>query len=109
MRMLPFKIPATFSKPLLDAPIGKYLPPIVDRDGIHLLKVLDKKQKNTKNTIRVPETLASHILIREQNNPMAKASHILIREQNNPMAKQQINDIYQQLQQGKDFAKLAVQ
>ncbi len=88
------KIPAAFSKPLLDAPVGKYLPPIVDRDGIHLLKVLDKKQKNTKNAIRIPETLASHILIRGQNNPMAK---------------KQINDIYQQLKQGADFAELAKQ
>lgn len=88
------KIPASFAEPLLDAPVGKFLQPIVDRDGIHILKILDKKQKTVKGGKHIAQTRASHILIRDQDNPQAE---------------KQISAIYKQLQSGADFAKVAEQ
>ncbi len=41
--------------------------------------------------------------------PEAKVAHILIRDQGNPQAEQTISQLYQQLQQGADFAALATQ
>lgn len=87
------EIPATFSKALLDAPTNQYLPPIIDRDGIHILKVLERKSsKNVATSTGVPETRVSHILISDKDSPRAKAT---------------INDIYQRLKSGANFADLA--
>lgn len=87
------QIPPSFSKILLDAPSNQYLSPIIDRDGIHILKILARKSAQpTKAGSGVPETRVSHILIRDQGNPKAKA---------------RIDKIYRQLQNGADFADLA--
>lgn len=86
------QIPASFSKILVDAPLNQYTNPIIDKDGIHLLKVLDRKssskRQNTANQAAV-ETQAAHILIKGDN------------------AQKTINRLYQQLKQGANFAKLA--
>ncbi len=85
------QIPTEFSKVLIGAELNQYCPPIVDRDGIHLLKILDRKG-GAVSTI-----------------PEAKVAHILIRDKGNPQAQQTINQIYQQLQRGVSFAALAGQ
>ncbi|MBS9777828.1 MAG: peptidylprolyl isomerase [Gammaproteobacteria bacterium] len=86
------QIPALFSRVLLDTPINQYTHPIVDQDGIHILKVLDRKSS-----------------IKQGSIPQARVSHILIKDENNPQAKSQINKIYKQLQKGAKFSQLATQ
>ncbi len=88
------KIPASFAKPLLDAPNDVFLDPIIDKDGIHLLKVTGRKSATESGGETVVETRVSHILIRDKDNPNAKA---------------RIDDIYRQLQAGGDFSALAEQ
>lgn len=88
------KIPASFAKPLLDAPNDVFLDPIIDKDGIHLLKVTGRKSATESGGEAVVETRVSHILIRDKDNPNAKA---------------RIDDIYRQLQAGGDFSALAEQ
>ncbi len=85
------QIPAEFSKVLIGAELNKYSSPIVDMDGIHLLKVLDRKG-GAVSTI-----------------PEAKVRHILIRDKGNPQAKQMIDKIYQQLKKGAKFSDVAQQ
>lgn len=88
------QIPSKFSKVLLDTPNKQYSRPIVDRDGIHLLKVLARKTKSNSKVAKVrsvPETRASHILIK-----------------NSKTAKKTIDNIYKKLQQGADFSQLAI-
>lgn len=88
------QIPSKFSKVLLDTPNQQYSRPIVDRDGIHLLKVLARKSQSNGKTAKVrsvPETRTSHILIK-----------------NSKTAKKTIDNIYKKLKQGADFAQLAI-
>lgn len=88
-------IPTTFSKALIGAATNEYLTPIIDRDGIHILKVLARKSaKPTATSAGVPETQVSHILIRDKGNPRAKST---------------IDALYQRLKNGEDFAELAKQ
>lgn len=88
------QIPATFAKALIDAPTNEFLPPIIDRDGIHLLKIVSRQSSQQTATAGLPETRVSHILIKDKNNPDAQS---------------QIDDLYRQLQNGADFAELAQQ
>lgn len=83
------KIPSTFSKVLVDTPVNQYTKPIIDRDGIHILKVIEKSQTSQIQQ-SAQETHASHILIKDS-----------------PSAEQTIAKIYQQLQSGANFAQLA--
>lgn len=86
-------IPPSFSSALIDAPINEFLPPIIDRDGIHLLKIIARQAQTTSETGRT----------------QTRVSHILIKDKDNPTAKQTIKAIYQQLHSGADFAALAEQ
>lgn len=86
------KVPPRFSRVLLDTPKNQYTQPIVDQDGIHLLKVLDRKQTGKyASKLSVPETRTSHILIK-----------------NSKTAKKTINSIYNKLKKGANFSQLAV-
>ncbi len=87
------KIPVMFSKALLDAPLNQYAQPIVDQDGIHILKVVERKQAKKKGLFV----------------PQARVSHILIKSKDNPQAKNTIYSLYKQLKKGVDFATLATQ
>lgn len=87
------KIPPSFSKVLVDVPLNQYSKPIVDRDGIHILKVLNRKQQG-KASASIPET---------------KVAHILIRDKDNPEAQKTINQLYQQIRKGADFFAMASQ
>lgn len=83
------KIPTSFSKVLVDTPTNVFTKPIVDNDGIHILRI--KARKGEDNAPKAhTETLTSHILIK-----------------NSPSAKKTINDLYQQLKNGKDFSQIA--
>lgn len=86
------EIPTAFSKVLLDAPTNEYLTPIIDRDGIHILKILARESATQAKGVGVMETRVSHILIRDTNNPNAKAT---------------INTLYQRLKRGEKFSDLA--
>lgn len=88
------QIPVNFAKALIDAPTNEFLPPMIDRDGIHLLKVVSHQSNRQTTTTGLPETRVSHILIKDKDNPDAQ---------------NQINDLYRQLQNGADFAELAQQ
>lgn len=85
------KIPPAFSKVLVDLPVNQYATPIVDRDGIHILKIIDKKVDNSKYPT-IPQTKVSHILINDTGNPNAEKLTL---------------QIYGQLQKGADFATMA--
>ncbi|PID66231.1 MAG: hypothetical protein CR975_03925 [Gammaproteobacteria bacterium] len=85
------QIPTDFSRVLSGAALNKYCPPVVDRDGIHLLKILARKGSKVTT---IPE---------------AKVAHILIRDQDNPQAEKSINRLYRQLKQGANFSTLAGQ
>lgn len=83
------KIPPAFSTVLMDTPTNVFSQPIVDNDGIHLLRI--KARKGEKSIPKAhTETQTSHILIKTAKN-----------------AKQTIEKIYQQLKAGKDFAQIA--
>ncbi len=84
------QIPSSFSQALIDAPANAYLKPLVDRDGVHLIKVLARKMGKVQ-AVKIPETRVSHILIKADT----------------PDAKARIDELYQQLQRGADFAELA--
>lgn len=86
-------IPPLFSKVLVDTPINQYTQPIVDQDGIHILKVIDNKNHHKNHT----------------GIAQARVSHILIKDEDNPTAKTTINRIYKELRGGADFALLAKQ
>lgn len=83
------KIPPSFSKELMDTPTNVFAKPIVDNDGIHILRI--KARKGEKSAPKAhTETLTSHILIK-----------------NSKSAKKDIEKLYRQLKSGKDFAKIA--
>lgn len=83
------KIPPSFSKELMDTPTNVFAKPIVDNDGIHILRI--KARKGEKSAPKAhTETLTSHILVK-----------------NSKSAKKDIEKLYRQLKKGKDFAKIA--
>lgn len=88
------QIPTNFAKALIDAPVNEYLPPIIDRDGIHLLKIVSRQSGQQTTATGLPETRVSHILIKDKDTPNAKAL---------------IDDLNRRLQNGEDFAELAQQ
>lgn len=83
------KIPPAFSKVLMDMPTNVFSQPIVDNDGIHLLRIKARKGESSAPKTHT-ETLTSHILIKTAKN-----------------AKQDIENLYRQLKSGKDFAQIA--
>lgn len=132
-------IPPNFAEVLVDQPIGEFSQPIVDRDGIHLLKVLARETANNTTNTRQRNndgnnevnndqagTASSNATTSDTGSDTSGAksgaksgnkgdvarqetlvSHILIRDNNNPEAKSQIDAIYERLQAGEAFAALA--
>ncbi len=93
------KLPAKFAKVIVSTEKGQYTAPIVDRDGLHILRVVDKKAKQEQSLkkIKVEETKAAHILIKA--NPKD--------QQSIASAKKQIDNIVSQIKKGIPFEKLA--
>lgn len=90
------QIPPRFARAIIGLNQGEIVSnPVIDADGMHFLKVLSLKNTDQHSYI-VPEAKLSHILIRHTpNNPS--------------QAKNEIDRLYQQLQQGANFAELARQ
>lgn len=68
------QIPNRFAKVLINLPIGEITPsPVVDADGLHFLRVVDREDQD--GNYRIPEYLTSHILIRHtpHNDAIAQA------------------------------------
>ncbi len=83
------QIPPNFAKGLIDTQENSYAKPIIDRDGIHILKVLAKKGK-----------------ARPMAQLKTKTSHILIKG-SSPESKKLIFKISKMLKNGDNFAELA--
>lgn len=95
------QIPDIFAKAIIGAPVDHYLTtPIIDRDGIHILKIIAKRSV-------AGESLRADAASDAAMISTTRVSHILIRDA--PDAKKRINAIYQQLRAGADFSMLAKQ
>ncbi|WP_019520504.1 peptidylprolyl isomerase [Faucicola boevrei] len=86
------ELPTDIANDIISLQVGEVSKPLLTEQGIDIIKLIDKKN-NAKHIIDQWQT--RHILI----SPSASVSA--------DMAKQQIDAIYQQLQQGADFATLA--
>lgn len=84
-------LPSSFVRALALMQVGDVSSVVRDQNGFHVLKLLERE--GGKRT-SVSESRVRHILISTQKFPPAEA-------------KQKIDDIYQQLQAGGDFAQLA--
>lgn len=72
--------------------VGEVSQPIISPEGIDVVKLADKK---SADKMIIPQWRARHILIKVDNL------------QSEDLAKQKINDLYEQLRRGADFASLA--
>ena len=85
-------LPTALADQITQLPIGGVSEPMITPEGIDIIKLADKK--DASNMI-VPQWHVRHILV--------KVDAL----QNSAMAEQKINDLYDQLRQGADFADLA--
>jgi peptidyl-prolyl cis-trans isomerase SurA len=86
-----FKMVYDFESVAYDTPVGEISKPFRSRFGYHILKVNDKRE--SKGEVKV-----AHIMVALNTN-----------EDNKEPAEERINDIYQKLNQGENFAELAKQ
>lgn len=87
------QIPGRFARAVATQPIGEVISePVVDSDGMHFLKVLDRQ---SDGSVVIPEAQVEHILLRVDNQDEIAAQKTVI------------DELYQRLQQGEDFAQLA--
>lgn len=87
------QIPGRFARAVATQPIGEVIgEPVVDSDGMHFLKVLDRQ---SDGSVVIPEAQVEHILLRVENQDEIAAQKAVI------------DELYQRLQQGEDFAQLA--
>lgn len=85
-------LPTELSDEIINLDVGAVSAPIITPEGINVIKLLDKKSNDQKI---IPQWNARHILVKVDDL------------QTNSLAEQKINDIYEQLRQGADFANLA--
>lgn len=88
----PAELPSFFAEPIEQLKINQVTAPIVGADGIHVIKLLDRR--GAERTI-VPQWQVRHILI-SPNEVVSIAD-----------AKSRIDSLYQRLQKGEDFDTLA--
>jgi peptidyl-prolyl cis-trans isomerase SurA len=89
------ELPDVFAKKVLDMQKGQVSSPIRTGNGLHLLLLVGIEGYNGKH--EVTKTHARHILLKPASNMTSEE------------AKRQVNNLYQQLQSGKDFAAMAKQ
>lgn len=89
------KIPLRFTQGLVDIQAGEYAKPITDSDGVHILKVIERKSNLEDSQVNVTETKAQHILIRAEG-------------ENDTDAKNRIESIARQIENGIDFDEAAI-
>lgn len=85
-------LPTELSSEITKLEVGAVSAPLVTPEGIDIIKLVDKK---ASDTMLVPQWNTSHILV--------KVDEL----QTDALAEQKINDLYNQLRSGADFASLA--
>ena len=85
-------LPTELSSEITKLEVGAVSAPLVTPEGIDIIKLANKK---SSDQIIVPQWRTSHILIKSDDL------------QTDALAEQKINDLYNQLRQGADFAALA--
>ncbi len=85
-------LPTELSSEITKLDVGAVSAPLLTPEGIDIIKLADKK---SNDKMIVPQWRASHILVKVDDL------------QTDALAEQKINDLYDQLRQGADFAGLA--
>ena len=85
-------LPTELSSEITKLDVGAVSAPLVTPEGIDIIKLANKK---SSDQMIVPQWRASHILVKVDDL------------QTDALAEQKINDLYNQLRQGADFASLA--
>lgn len=85
-------LPTELSSEITKLDVGAVSEPLVTPEGIDIIKLANKK---SSDKMVVPQWRASHILVKVDDL------------QTDALAEQKINDLYNQLRQGADFAGLA--
>ena len=85
-------LPTELSSEITELAVGAVSAPIITPEGIDIIKLADKK---SNDKVVIPQWNTRHILV--------KVDEL----QTDALAEQKINDLYQQLRQGADFAGLA--
>ncbi len=85
-------LPTELSTEITKLEVGEVSAPLITPEGIDIIKLASKK---ANDKIMVPQWNARHILVK------------IDELQTDSLAQQKINDLYEQLRQGADFASLA--
>lgn len=85
-------LPTELSSEITQLDVGAVSAPLVTPEGIDIIKLADKK---SSDTMIIPQWHTRHILVK------------IDELQTDALAEQKINDLYNQLRQGADFASLA--
>ncbi len=86
------ELPTLFADQIKAMKVGEFTHPVRSQSGLHILKLTDKREQTSQ---MIDQVKARHILI-ENSELVTPAQGMEI-----------INEIYQRLQEGEDFAKLA--
>lgn len=86
------ELPTELASVITSLNVGDVSEPIITPAGIDIVKLANKR---TSDSLIVPQWHTRHILIKVDE------------QQSNEMAEQKINDLYEQLRRGADFAQLA--
>ncbi len=86
------ELPTLFADQIKAMKVGEFTHPVRSQSGLHILKLTDKREQASQ---MIDQVKARHILI-ENSELVTPAQGMEI-----------INEIYQRLQEGEDFAKLA--
>ena len=89
------ELPEIFARRVIDMKVGEVVGPIRTGNGLQLIKLIAVDENKTQH--QVVKTHVRHILLKQDAN--------MTEEQ----ASKQINNLYQQLKAGKDFAQTAKQ
>jgi len=85
-------LPTELSSKITKLDVGTVSEPLLTPEGIDIIKLADKK---ASNTMLIPQWHTRHILVKVDDL------------QSDALAEQKINDLYEQLRSGADFASLA--
>ncbi|WP_367111053.1 peptidylprolyl isomerase [uncultured Psychrobacter sp.] len=85
-------LPTELSSEITQLEVGEVSEPLITPEGIDIIKLADKK---SSDTMIIPQWHTRHILVKTDEL------------QTDALAEQKINDLYNQLRQGADFASLA--
>lgn len=89
------KLPKALANRITNLQIGEVSSPLITQHGLDVIKLVNVRQSSDGQSVISPQWHAQHILVKSNEN------------QNQQLAKQKINDIYETLRRGGDFAQLA--